>query len=43
MLDHFESAKRTVSRANHHIDDLERKIIAFTNEKPWSYVVDMNF
>lgn len=40
MVDHFESAKRTVARANHHISDLERQILAFTNEKPWSYIVD---
>jgi len=42
MIDHFESAKRTVRRAKHHIDDLERQIIAFTDNNTWTYVVDLD-
>lgn len=42
MVDHFESAKRTVRRAKHHIDDLERQIIAFTDNNSWTYVVDLD-
>ncbi len=40
MPDHFSSAKLTLSRAQHHINDLDRQIIAFVDEHPWSYVVE---
>jgi hypothetical protein len=40
MVDFFESPKRTILRAKHHILDLESQIAAFTNEKPWSYLVE---
>lgn len=40
MVDHFESAKRTLKRADHHISDLEIQIDAFTNEQTWSYFVE---
>jgi hypothetical protein len=40
MTDPFDSAKRTLSRAQGHIRDLEAKINAFVSEKPWSCVIE---
>ncbi|MFH1345147.1 MAG: hypothetical protein ABIL01_28675 [Pseudomonadota bacterium] len=42
MIDHFESAKRTIERAKHHIDDLERHIVSFTDDNTWTYFVEMD-
>lgn len=42
MVDHFESPKRTIQRAKHHIDDLERHVIAFTDSNTWTHVVDLD-
>ncbi|MCK1638939.1 hypothetical protein IVA95_15340 [Bradyrhizobium sp. 157] len=42
MVDHFESPKRTIQRAKHHIDDLERHVIAFTASNTWTHVVDLD-
>ena len=36
----FDSPRLTLERAKHHIRDLEQVITAFTDEHPWSYVVD---
>jgi hypothetical protein len=36
----FDSPKLTLKRAKHHIRDLKEVIKTFTNEHPWSYVID---
>ena len=40
MIDLFESPKRSILRAHHHIADLAAHVRAFEIEKAWSYVVD---
>jgi hypothetical protein len=36
----FNSPRLTLKRAKHHIRDLKEVIGTFTNERPWSYVID---
>jgi hypothetical protein len=36
----FDSPRLTLKRAKHHIRDLKGVIQTFTNELPWSYVID---
>jgi hypothetical protein len=36
----FESAKRTLSRAQHHIDDLNTQLAAFQQRHPWFYDIE---
>jgi hypothetical protein len=36
----FDSPRRTLQRAKHHIRDLKDVIGTFTVEHPWSYVID---
>jgi hypothetical protein len=36
----FDSPRLTLERAKHHIRDLDQVVQAFTDEHPWSYVVD---
>lgn len=40
MTDLFESPKRSILRAHHHILDLESQIRDFSNDNAWSYVVE---
>jgi hypothetical protein len=40
MADPFASPKLSLYRAQHHINDLKLQIANFTDEKPWSYVVE---
>jgi hypothetical protein len=36
----FDSPRLTLERAKHHMRDLDQVVQAFTDERPWSYVVD---
>jgi hypothetical protein len=40
LISAFESPRLTLKRAKHHIRDLKEVIKTFTNEQPWSYVID---
>jgi hypothetical protein len=36
----FDSPRRTLQRAKHHIRDLDQVVRAFSDGQPWSYVID---
>jgi hypothetical protein len=40
--DPFADPKAMLRRAHHHITDLDAKITAFTQDKPWSHFVEKN-
>jgi hypothetical protein len=42
MADPFASPRLTISRAQHHIDDFNAKIIEFVSSQPWSYIIDQD-
>jgi hypothetical protein len=42
MVDHFASPRLTISRAQHHIDDLTAKINEFVTTQPWSHAVEQD-
>jgi hypothetical protein len=42
MADVFQSCRLTLLRAQHHIDDLNAKIIEFVSSQPWSMAVEPN-